>query len=338
MGQRVELVVTCSNGDVSDCEWTVEGYAVKDYVIIDDDTTHTAEVTFLLPEYLKDDSISFYWTKPNESGYTVSVKFKLTVDGKTSKCSKSMVIKVMHVDGHADFEMGVPRSLIDGGIEAVLLSRPAPIGYGAGITFTAYATTPPEFISGSDKREWQFTQIVESGYRSFTVRNPAWADNPCKDSPNPSTRGSYTLLPKEGLPGVDIAFAYPAPPGLLPPPWSANGATHLTYDSPGIHARTNNYLRIREDDAFHTYLMYHPPGTAGVDVIWVPLAVLAWGFSYCADAELAGNLWSIKSQETYSDEDWQPYPDLPTWVRNVPEVTATNQTITCQIDPGPCES
>jgi hypothetical protein len=209
--------------------------------------------------------ITFFWVSTASTSTPDDNKVSVVVSGVNGNSyTVSSNYQVHTPSSTATATMGTAG--IDAAVTKVGLVFPPAGVVGGGINFQGRVTTSAGFASG----EWTFLQTVDTVRQYWDL---GW--NPFHWSMN-------------GLRTLD-QNPYPAPPEdpfNSGSGWIADGAPHITRDSPakGL-ANTNQDLL---NDAFHTFLMFRPPGTGSE---WVPLRVLDWAVDIVA--KKTNNVWAV---------------------------------------------
>jgi len=302
IGQKVAVSIECSAGTISNITWTVSGIAVRDYVVVNDpvNAIWTATLTHLDSDYLSQQTIVFYWATPGKK--KVEVTYLLTVDGDLHQCTQNMSFDIQAPEFATTFptKIGVPTSTNSPSPGVILQGGDNP---NWGIMFSANVKTPTAFGVGGI---WQFTQTLSQAAFSRTR-----ATGLCDETTSPEFQQI-----------IDGAFSYPIPEVG---PFSADGTTHSTSDSPAQFADPTLFDQISRESGFHTYIIYRPPG-ASDNTIWVPLRTISWQVQYCAFWGIITPRW-IVSQNNSAIQSWVDYPSHPVWITQAPygETTAHGQ-------------
>jgi GT2 family glycosyltransferase len=283
-GDMIYLILTCNSKTLTDITWYVPDDAFKDYEY-DNTSSHYYALT---DEYLHDDVIQFYFSRPRDN-QIVYVLFK--ADGVPCKASTTFNIKapIVSLGGFVGDSLSYP---VIGHIQQTLantiqLDREAswPPVYG-GFNCKASVAVPAGF--NFPEGQWAFWQLaLVQRYMQFAqTGNCAAAVSP----------------------GLTLQLDKTVPYGTGP--WATGNVPQQMDDSPGQGGLDLNSF-WKNDEIWETFIMFQP-GTPNAK--WTPLKKCSWYMKVCA--KKVQNQWQLVGPSADFAIPMVNYYTHPEWASN----------------------
>ena len=282
VGQKVELLVrTKPAGEtMTNIRWTIPGTTPgsRPSSAVKSYTMAAARTnapTLLAAGDLQGTQLDYYWAQVGSR----SVQVQADVNGLTLTAAVTLVAQAPHLNSFSSVTAAIAIGTQWGHLE-MLCGTPG----GAGLNYTANVTAPAAF--GGDLK---FTQILQASL----IQTPTVGAAQTWSIPN------WWL---------DVQDPYVAVTAVA----AGAVANFSSSDSPGMPLGPGFSRKQVAFMRFKLYVMFKP---TGADTIWVPVAVLLWGWSGLAVSADSGANWTMSSgaQDTVNPAG-AATNEFPVWV------------------------